>query len=209
MMRTPLFQAAVEHLLTLEGGLVDHPSDPGGLTNMGISLRAFPSLGEAGIRSLTRETAIELYHEHYWTRVPTGLPDGLTWMVFDASVNHGVARTRAWLEDYPTLEAFTSHRLRFYTRLSTWSTFGTGWTRRVASVLQEIAAWAQAEGASANPQRIGTFDTIVLHGFDTDAAVHIARGHLLTEPAVLRGRFVASRTHRGAGKLDVRMEVHQ
>jgi lysozyme family protein len=79
---------ALPFVLTREGGLVDDPADPGGLTNLGISQRAYPDLD---IRALTPETVAPLYHRDYW--IPAhcpDLPDGLSLAAFDCAVNQGV-----------------------------------------------------------------------------------------------------------------------
>ena len=55
-----LFEVAVDFILSVEGGLVDDPTDPGGLTKFGISQRAYPKLN---IRDLTADTAKALYTE--------------------------------------------------------------------------------------------------------------------------------------------------
>jgi len=52
------FDEIIEVVLKHEGGLVDDPDDPGGLTNLGISQRAYPN---EDIRGLTVERAKELY----------------------------------------------------------------------------------------------------------------------------------------------------
>lgn len=57
------FTTAVNLVLMQEGGVVDSPSDPGGLTNFGISQRAFPN---TNVRLLTRADAIAIYKENYW-----------------------------------------------------------------------------------------------------------------------------------------------
>ena len=49
-----------------EGGLVDNPSDPGGLTNYGIALNEHPELTADDIRSMTRTRAIGIYRQKYW-----------------------------------------------------------------------------------------------------------------------------------------------
>ena len=59
------FQRSVKLVLSHEGGFVDHPEDPGGATNFGISQRAYPFLN---IRELTIEEAIEIYRRDYWQR---------------------------------------------------------------------------------------------------------------------------------------------
>jgi lysozyme family protein len=208
-----LFDAAVTNVLQSEGGLVDHPRDPGGLTNMGISLRAYPHLGPDGIRNLTREEAIEIYRQNYWAKVPDALPDGLRWMVFDAAVNHGASRALTWLKTHPTLEAFTAVRLRFYASLSTWDAFGKGWARRVAHVLEGIREWqaatepapsAPAEPA-LEPVRVGAFDVLVLHDWNPKALLAQFDALIAGERTVVLGAAVASTT--GDRKLDVRLDA--
>jgi lysozyme family protein len=189
-----LFEAAVQNVLESEGGYVNHPSDPGGETNYGISKRSYPDLD---IRSLTREDAVAIYERDYWARVPTDLPDGLRWMVFDAAVNHGVSRALAWAREHRTLAAFTAARLRFYTALNHWDVFSKGWTRRVAHVLEGIARWeARHPTVVDGPSRA---DTVVLH----DLSLSDRWGVLVRRPAVLRGAFA---WRERDGKLDVRRE---
>jgi len=57
--------AIVQGILDREGGLVDHPSDPGGLTNFGISQRSYP---DTDIRALTRADAADIYLRDYLRR---------------------------------------------------------------------------------------------------------------------------------------------
>jgi len=64
-MSSDLFQEAVEVVLAHEGGLVDDPRDPGGLTHWGISKRSYPHLD---IAALTREEAIDIYRRDWWDR---------------------------------------------------------------------------------------------------------------------------------------------
>lgn len=135
------FDRAVEHVFKVEGGLVDHPEDPGGITKYGISLRAFPHLGRSGIITLTRAEARDLYLLHYWRPIAERVHDErFTFAVFDAAVNHGLPRALRWLRDRPSLHAFTAYRLRFYTRLTgLWPTFGRGWVNRMAAVTEVLA----------------------------------------------------------------------
>lgn len=82
-----LFKRCVEVILRNEGGYINHPSDPGGETNFGISKRAFPT---EDIKNMTRERAIEIYYQHFWLRLNIGqLPDHLALQVFDFAVNAG------------------------------------------------------------------------------------------------------------------------
>ena len=57
------FDYAIQKLLKKEGGYVDHPADPGGRTNFGISQRSYPHLD---IKHLTEDQAKEIYHRDYW-----------------------------------------------------------------------------------------------------------------------------------------------
>ena len=77
-----LFLASLHHTLQHEGGFVDHPADPGGATNWGVSLRALRNLeadnvldydrdGDGDVdaddmRMLTRADAQRFYREHFW-----------------------------------------------------------------------------------------------------------------------------------------------
>ena len=186
---TDLFTAAVTTLLEVEGGYVDHPSDPGGRTNFGISQRAYPDLD---IRSLTRSEAISIYHRDYWTRIPESLPDDVRWFAFDCAVNHGVARALGWLQKYQTLNQLVAMRLRFYANLGTFDAFGKGWTRRVAHVLDAISAYELEHG------RTGVASTLVLHDWSI-----AARWAALTKRPEIHGSFF---WRARGGKLDVRKQ---
>jgi len=83
-----LFDQVVEFTLRHEGGLTQDPLDPGGLTNFGISQRAFPDLDVA---ALTREEAIEIYRAHYWRPLRCDeLPAQVAILLFECGVNQGV-----------------------------------------------------------------------------------------------------------------------
>lgn len=195
-MSEALFQAAVSNVLASEGGYVNHPSDPGGETNFGISKRAYPHLD---IRNLTRADAVDIYRRDYWAKVPESLPDDLRWMVFDACVNHGAGAALGWLKVNPTMASFTAARLKFYTAISTWQTFGRGWMRRVAHVLEGISQWQE----SGQPQRLGQVEVLVLHNVGPREL-----GELVTEAhngtgQVRLGPAIISRT--GTRKIDARL----
>lgn len=97
------FNQALAHVLDMEGGYTDDPHDPGGPTNLGITLATLASwrgltvdtsnyldLREA-VRNLDRKAAAEIYRARYWRPSRSAeLPPGLDLMHFDACVNHGV-----------------------------------------------------------------------------------------------------------------------
>lgn len=153
------FDAALSKLLAHEGGYVEHPSDPGGETNMGISRRAYPL---EDIRNLTRERAAQLYRRDYWG--PAGcdcVPDAIRFALFDAAVHHGVRgavrmlqgivgevqdgilgpRTLQAVQSMPAPRVaarFAGARLALMASLPDWPAFGRGWARRMAVNLKEI-----------------------------------------------------------------------
>lgn len=84
------FLIAVNKTLGYEGGLVNDPNDPGGLTNFGISLRANPEIGENAIRNMTRVEAIGIYRQSYWPDAYSSLTDQrVANCLFDFGVTSG------------------------------------------------------------------------------------------------------------------------
>jgi lysozyme family protein len=82
------FDRAMKFVLRWEGGYVNHPSDPGGETNFGISKRAHPDLD---MKILTKEMAKKIYRKEYWDKVRgDDLPDEIAVAVMDYAVNSGV-----------------------------------------------------------------------------------------------------------------------
>jgi len=91
------FDEIIEQVLEHEGGLVDDPDDPGGLTNYGISAKAYPN---ENIRGLTVDRAKELYRRDYWDKFRTGdLPDRLRHIYVDMCINMGGSRAIKILQE--------------------------------------------------------------------------------------------------------------
>lgn len=96
------FAACLKIVLAHEGGFADHPADPGGATNRGITLRTLAewrgvspwwALAKDEVRALGRDETRAIYRARYWD-VMAGdeLPKGLDLAVFDFAVNSGPAR---------------------------------------------------------------------------------------------------------------------
>lgn len=154
------FDEAFQRLIGHEGGEVNDPNDPGGHTKFGISKRAYP---DVNISSLTLESAKAIYRRDYWQRAQADQIDGaIAFQVFDAAVNHGIGtairflqravgvaddgqvgpRTIAAIRAMPVSDVlmhFNAERLDFYTKLSTWPSFGKGWARRIVGNLRYSA----------------------------------------------------------------------
>lgn len=159
------FEEALEHVLKHEGGFVNHPKDPGGMTNLGVTKKVWDEWigresSEDEMRNLKPEDVANLYKKMYWDRVKgDDLPSGVNYCVFDASVNSGTGRAAKWLQEAvgavadgaigaKTLAKVAAHdadslvnaycdvRLNFLKSLKTFDTFGKGWSRRVEGVRQ-------------------------------------------------------------------------
>ena len=87
---TDRFRRAIDYLLALEGGYVDHGADKGGKTNFGISQRSYPTLN---IARLTRDEAIQIYHRDFWTKLKCDeiVPEKIACALFDMGVNAGLS----------------------------------------------------------------------------------------------------------------------
>ena len=93
---TDEFNRCLAFTLREEGGYVDNASDPGGATNMGITLATLrdwvgdPDLQRYSVETLTEQAAAGIYCANFWNRLRCdALPAGVDLMVFDFSVNTG------------------------------------------------------------------------------------------------------------------------
>src|SRR5215469_11770514 len=99
------FYTCLAFTLREEGGYVDDPADPGGATNMGITLATYrewsddPDLGAAQLRGISDRTARAIYRSLYWNPLRAdALPLGVDLSVFDMGVNAGIWRSARLLQ---------------------------------------------------------------------------------------------------------------
>jgi lysozyme family protein len=157
------WQQAFEQMLASEGGYVNHPSDPGGMTNLGVTKRVWEEWvgresNEKEMRSLTPEMVAPLYKRKFWDACKCDeLPTGVDYLVFDFAVNAGPGRSAKILQTaigvpadggigpitlaavnaqdpVELIEKFSQAKEDFYRSLTTFETFGKGWLNRVAAV---------------------------------------------------------------------------
>lgn len=157
------FTDALARVLKHEGGFVNHPRDPGGATNKGVTLANFrryvdPHGTVDDLKRITDEQLEDVYRDHYWNAVRGDeLPSGVDYAVFDYGVNSGPSRAIRYLQmsvgvtDDGALGPITlaavrklkpdavinelcDRRMNFLRALDTWDTFGKGWSSRVAGV---------------------------------------------------------------------------
>ena len=161
------WDTAIRHILKWEGGYVNHPEDPGGRTNLGVTQRVWEAwtgkpATEADMRALTVEDVKPLYRQRYWNAVRgDDLPSGVDLSVFDFAVNTGPRRASRALQQLlgavvvdgvigpktlaavaakPAAQLITDYadvREVFYKSLPTYDTFGNGWMRRVKGIEAE------------------------------------------------------------------------
>tara|TARA_R100001163_G_C5054030_1_gene190597 strand:- start:1332 stop:1832 length:501 start_codon:yes stop_codon:yes gene_type:complete len=162
------FEECLKMLLHHEGGYVDHPEDPGGETNLGVTKKVYQEWGGTkDMKDLTVEDVAPIYKKNYWSRLKCDdLPSGLDFCAFDWGVNSGTGRAAkaiqkiiganqdgaigpkslALIEKQDPkfmVEQFGKIRQEFYEGLSTFKTFGRGWTRRNEETTQKAVSMVQ------------------------------------------------------------------
>ena len=172
------FRKCLPLLLEHEGGNDDDPRDPGGRTSRGILQREWdvwrqshPGL-PSDVFQAPQDQVEAIYKQKYWDVLRCDeLPSGVDYAVFDYGVNSGIGRAAKVLQrlvgagvdgeigpetigatlrvDPKTLVGqICDERMAFLQGLSTFPTFGRGWTRRVS----EVRAAAETMAATPKPR---------------------------------------------------------
>jgi len=154
------FVQAFAQLMKHEGGYVNHPSDPGGATNFGITEAVARKHGYMGhMKDYPQSEAMIVYRKDYWDVIKANdLPEAIRYPMFDAAVNSGPAQAVKWLQRELDVNAdgivgpntinaaraadgevlarrILGARLHFMTGLAHWQSFGKGWARRIADLM--------------------------------------------------------------------------
>jgi lysozyme family protein len=151
------FDDIFTRLLGHEGGYVNHPADPGGETNWGISKRSYPHVN---IKGLTKEAAQEIYRKDFWEPIDGDvLYDGVAFQLFDFAVNSGIQTAIRYyqralgvaddghfgnvslqaskeMSESDQIMRLNAERLDYMRKLKTWPSFGSGWAGRIAENLR-------------------------------------------------------------------------
>lgn len=164
------FDDILVKLLEHEGGYVNHPRDPGGETNLGVTRKSWEEyIGhrakEDAIRNLTANDVREFYRRKYWDKIRgDSMNPAIAYCVFDAAVNSGPGRASKWLQEAvgaspdgvvgpntlrmveaasaaSVINKICDIRLEFLQSLPTFDAFGKGWTRRVGEVRQSALSF--------------------------------------------------------------------
>jgi len=169
------FAESLRQVLKHEGRWSDHPEDPGGATNYGITIADYrryikPRGTKEDLRKITMAEVRQIYRQRYWEAMRCDeLPSGVDFAVFDYGVNSGIGRAPKVLQrglGVPVdgrigpktiaaahlkppaylIDAICDERMQFLRRLRTWPTFGRGWARRVVGVRQVAKRMIVKEG---------------------------------------------------------------
>jgi len=165
------WDACFTMVLKHEGGFVNHPKDPGGMTNLGVTrtnweLYLDHDVTEADMRALTPEMVKPFYKKNYWDRIRGDeLPSGVDYAAYDLAVNSGTGRAAKYLQQIAGVTAdgvigprsmeaiqkcdaedvvdeICNMRMTFLKNLNTFDTFGKGWTIRVNDVMAKATEMA-------------------------------------------------------------------
>ena len=157
------YDQSFDWLMEDEGGFVNDPRDNGGMTNLGVTQANWEAyighpVDKKDMQALTPDVVKPFYKARYWARIKgDGLPNGLDYCVFDMAVNSGTGMASKTIQrvcavpddgiigpktlnaihaDDPAelINAFCDMRLDFLRGLSSFKTFGKGWTARVERV---------------------------------------------------------------------------
>lgn len=164
------FDVALRYVLGHEGGYINHPDDPGGPTNFGVTQRVYDSWrlreGQAkqSVRKITADEVAAIYRRQYWDAVcGDDLPSGVDYAVFDFAVNSGQARSARYLQkciganrdgivgaetvskasemdEADLIASLCEARLKYVRGLKKYKTFGRGWERRIRGDIEGVQA---------------------------------------------------------------------
>lgn len=95
------FEQAVAKVLAHEGGYVNDPTDSGGETNYGITIKVARANGFSGhMKDLPVHVAKDIYKNKYWDKVRAEeLPESIRYIVFDTAINAGNSRAVKILQE--------------------------------------------------------------------------------------------------------------
>lgn len=167
------FPTCLRFTLREEGGWVDNPLDNGGPTMKGITFATFRAhfldATLTDLRTITDTEVSEIYRNGYWNAVKADdLPTGVDLSAFDFGVSAGPGRSIRLLQSaigvspdgilgplsmravramdpLVVIGNLWRRQMTYYVSLSTFGTFGKGWTSRTDA---RRAAALQLAGAT-------------------------------------------------------------
>ena len=174
------FDACLAFVLKYEGGYVNHPRDPGGPTNLGVTQGVLTSWLQrpasiSDVKGLTVAAVTPIYKARYWLPIfGDDMPAGVDLALFDWGVNSGPSHAARDLQaalgvtvdgaiggetldavgkQNPAfiIRAVCDRRMAYYKSLGTWDVFGRGWTARADAVLATALQMATTVPHASGP----------------------------------------------------------
>lgn len=156
------FGIALRTLFEQWGAFQDHPTDPGRVSNLGVTRRVWESwvgreVSDNEMQALTPELVTPMFKATLWNAIGgDGLPAGVDVVVFDLAVNSGpryavqvlqkllgaelgglvnpeMLRKAADADPRKLVADYTAERLAYLKMIPDWSTSGEDWEKRVAA----------------------------------------------------------------------------
>lgn len=98
-MITPAYKKALDFVLKWEGKFSNHPDDPGGATNFGITQRTYDVYRTKlkrtlqSVKKINSLEVVDIYDDFFWEKIKGDeLPENIAMALFDWAVNTGVRR---------------------------------------------------------------------------------------------------------------------
>lgn len=129
-------------------------------TKFGIAANTYPDID---IKNLTLDRAKEIYWRDWWVKLSADQMNvAIAFQVWDFAINAGMGTSKRALQRAvgvaddgqvgpktvtavnsmsvtDVVARFNAQRIRYYTSLSTWATYGKGWMNRIAQNLEYSA----------------------------------------------------------------------
>jgi len=182
-MSTSRFDQALQFVLQWEGGYVNHPSDPGGATNRGITQRTYDAyrarqgLPSQDVRYITDEEVRDIYYNDYWIASgANNLPPPLDIVHFDTAVHSGPGQAQRFLQQVTDTEPCSraerylqlreEYLRKIVSKNSRLQVFMRGWMNRLNSLRTQVQNHPRCRQPSRSYQ-----DSLSPVGFFTSGSV--------------------------------------
>jgi lysozyme family protein len=192
-MPSTAFQASLPFVLRWEGGFVDHPDDPGGRTNRGVTQNVYDAwrrdrgLPQRDVKVITDDEVGAIYESGYWFPPRCDLlARHLDLVQFDTAVNMGVRRAVRFLQgavgcgvdgDFGPITERASAACDAGTTIVKYCDAREAYYRRLAATRPRLAiflkGWLNRLNALRSEVGLPGFEGVVTRGFGP--AGYIAR----------------------------------
>lgn len=136
------FTWAIAHILKVEGGWSNHPSDRGGATKYGI-IESVAKKHGISVANITLSQAIKIYYTDYW--IASGAdkaPNPLNLAIMNSYVNSGrkwsVVGSNPQEQAANYIKSQDNYYTQIYTSNPSQTVFKSGWHRRTEYMMKAI-----------------------------------------------------------------------